>query len=268
MSATAEPAAAKLRLVAGDRLPATARTWSSPLPPSLHGRVPEARRAAHERLLEAWRTADARVTELAGKLEEVRTADEEALRTAIAGGKRPPKEKAAQVEAELEQARRTMETPGAMLAESGQQLLADVSDEDLRQAIAEAKRQSAAIVEHLPQAAAGILAELRRSGEVNAELLWIGRLLERRRQAPWQPRHAPASSRLAAAREAAERLKEMLAAELEEQRWKGRPPRHKPPSGMQIPEGHQLTSSSQVQVVDQAGAPIGRGKPPPGPAGE
>lgn len=154
MGAIEEPPArqaARLRLIPSGRLAPTPRTWSQPLPPSLLGLVAEERRAEHSRLLDTWQAAETQVADLAAKTEKVRAEDERALRAAVGRGKKPPAPKAPAVEAELDAARRTLDTAGQLLSESGRNLLADLTDDDLQLAIRETRRRAQEIVEKLPE---------------------------------------------------------------------------------------------------------------------
>jgi hypothetical protein len=251
------------------RLQPTGRTdsvdeWRSPLPPSLWQRADEKRRAEHERLVARFEEARAEVVELVGQVEAQKLADEAALRKALAAGRRPPGEKAVDLAAKLAASRRRLETTATMLRESGRSLVADLSDADLEAAMEDAEREARLLVEGLPGVAAEIRAVIRRSGELGFERNWIGRLHERRRQIPFRPSGAPASSRLADAAQAAIRLEESIQAEVSEREWRDAgPPQHRPPGGYAPPAGTMLTTTRELPVMtDAEGAPIER-KPKP-----
>ena len=219
------------RIRSSGRLDPDPAEWTSPLPPLLAKRLPAEQREQHERTVATWGEAASKAREQGVKARQAAVDDEQALREAVASGSKPPKPKAVTAEAAAAEAQRAEEMAAVLVLESGRELAAGFSDDDLAAAIGEAKAQAAALVEALPELVDGMVEQLQEAGRLGGEAAWCGGLRERRIVAPWRPSSAPATHRLAAAAAAAQTLRERVLAELEERDWKAAPVEHHAPAG-------------------------------------
>jgi hypothetical protein len=210
--------------------------WARPLPPVLWRRLDDEQRQTHERAVEAHAEAAARARELTVKARQQASDDEQALRDAVGKGARPPKPKAVAAEQAAAEAVRAAEMAARLAIESGRELAAGFSDEDVRDAMHAAQEQARGIIEVLPEVVDRLLAELTEAAQLGGEARWLGQLVERRIAGPWQPSSAPLTHRLASAAEAARTLQAHLCDELEEHELRSRSVEHHAPVGA-LPEG-------------------------------
>ena len=138
---------APLKLVESGRMPSSAVTWRSPLPPRLAERLPKALKQGHERLVARWEEATAEAREARVEADKALETDNAATRTAVAAGKRPPAATEPALQAAADEASRIAQTHATMVLESGTGLVQALSEADLAAVVEDARGEAHRILE-------------------------------------------------------------------------------------------------------------------------
>jgi hypothetical protein len=145
--------------------------------------------------------------QLADKRKQARQEDEQALRAAASKGCKPPQPKTPDLERRATEAAEQAHRIGHIVIRSGIELVSELDDAAVMDAIADCRTQAAGIVDGLPELVGRVLEDIARMGALRSKAMWMARLVERRRQAPFRGgSSAPPGPRMAMAAEAARRM--------------------------------------------------------------
>jgi hypothetical protein len=83
--------------------------------------------------------------------------------------------------------------------ENGGELARRFDDEQMMDAVREAKEQAGATIATVPQQVDALVASLNEAAAYGGEVRWLGTLVEKRRNGPWSTTTTPLTARLAQA---------------------------------------------------------------------
>jgi hypothetical protein len=210
-----EPEPQRLQLLddrSAGRIGFSVTRWLDPLPPSLVEHLPAEERARHDELIARYEKAQQRAAELVTLIEQDRAADHERTLAAVEAGRKPPPDRAAKLEAELGQLRRSIAALSELIPGSCQRLL-DAVSAHVEAARDEAYSTASAVLPSMRELVAALQTELDRVGRALGEGRWLSQLAARRHQPPFQP--ASNLGRLGDVQRVVRELDVVLAAALE-----------------------------------------------------